>query len=234
EYLAAISKNPNICTPSQSSGSGMASTEQDEHQLVSEQKANHQVFEAFCNVIREATDMVISGKVFSFMGSPDAGCLDLAKVFPEGYDFGEHESLVNIAPIPGNVSALIEAGFFSFGHFENLFYGCIGGMVRKEPELFAQIRKEINSKSTEDLTIAGATSHHAIRQASLMEVYTSVTNMWMARMARYQDTQLRKAKKKQMEKEQRNLDRRFRNSKCQIPRLMDELSMAIINERPAS
>jgi len=91
EYLAAISKNPNICTsaatPSQSSGSGMASTEQDEeedmgdnhrivtttlrqivrgehsladieNQLVSEQKDNHQVFEAFCNVIREATDMV--------------------------------------------------------------------------------------------------------------------------------------------------------------------------------
>ena len=29
-----------------------------EHQLVSEQKTNHQVFEAFCNVIREATDMV--------------------------------------------------------------------------------------------------------------------------------------------------------------------------------
>jgi len=122
--------------------------------------------------------------------------------------------------------------------------------------LFAQIRKEINSKSTEPLTIAGATSHHAIRQASLKEVYTSVTNMWMgdiysrslrnvirillrihlapARMARYQDTRLRKAKKKQMEKEQRNLDRRFRNSKRQIPRLMDELAMAIINERPAS
>lgn len=29
-----------------------------EQQLVSEQKVNHQTFEAFCNVIREATDMV--------------------------------------------------------------------------------------------------------------------------------------------------------------------------------
>jgi len=29
-----------------------------EQRLISEQKVNHQVFEAFCNVIREATDMV--------------------------------------------------------------------------------------------------------------------------------------------------------------------------------
>jgi hypothetical protein len=122
--------------------------------------------------------------------------------------------------------------------------------------LFAQIRKDINSKKTEPLTIADATSHHAIRQASLKEVHTSVTNMWKgdiysrslrniirillrvhlapARMARHRDTRQRKAIEKQTEKDQRSLDRRFRNSKRQIPRLMDELAMAIINERPAS
>ena len=66
------------------------------------------------------------------MGNPDAECLDLAKVFPQNYDFREHKSLVNIAPIPRNVSALIKAGFFSFVHFENLFYGCVGNTVRKE------------------------------------------------------------------------------------------------------
>ena len=77
---------------------------------------------------------VILGKVFSLTGDTVAGSLDLAKVFPKGYDFGEHKSLINIAPIPGNVSALIEAGFFSFAHFENLFYGCIGNTVRKESE----------------------------------------------------------------------------------------------------
>jgi len=77
---------------------------------------------------------VISGKVFSLVGNPEAECLDLAKVFPQDYDFGEHKSLVNLAPIPKNVSALIEAGFFSFAHFENIFYGCIGNTVRKESE----------------------------------------------------------------------------------------------------
>jgi len=74
-------------TPLQNSGSRVASTKQDdgdidedyrivtttlqqivrgehsladiEQQLVSEQKVNHQVFEAFYNVIREVTDMVI-------------------------------------------------------------------------------------------------------------------------------------------------------------------------------
>ena len=55
-----------------------------------------------------------------------------------------------------------------------------------------------------------------------------------ARMARHRDTRQRRAMKKQTEKEQHNLDRRFRNSKCQIPRLMDELAMAIVNEWPAS
>jgi hypothetical protein len=122
--------------------------------------------------------------------------------------------------------------------------------------LFSQIRKEINLKKTEPLTIAGATGHHAIRQASLKEVYTSVMNMWKgdiysrslrniirillrlhlapARMARHRDTRQRRAMKKQTEKEQHSLDRRFRNSKHQIPRLMDELAMAIVNERPAS
>ena len=66
------------------------------------------------------------------MGNPDTECLDLVKAFPQGYDFREHNSLVNIALILRNASTLIEAGFFSFGHFENLFYGCIGGTVRKE------------------------------------------------------------------------------------------------------
>ena len=83
--------------------------------------------------------------------------------------------------------------------------------------LFAQIRKEINSKKAEPLTIADATSHHAIRQASLKEAYTSATNLWNgdiynrslrnvirillrihlapARMARYQNTRQRKPRK---------------------------------------
>src|SRR5438874_6539143 len=92
--------------------------------------------------------------------------------------------------------------------------------------LFSQIRKEINSKKTEPLMITGATSHHAIRQASLKEVYTSVTNMWMgdiynrslrnvhlvpARMARNQDARRWKVKEMQTEKEQRGLDRRFKS-----------------------
>jgi len=68
------------------------------------------------------------------MGNPDTEHLDLAEAFPQDYDFGEHNSLINIALIPKNVSSLIKAGFFSFGHFENLFYGCIGDTVRKESE----------------------------------------------------------------------------------------------------
>jgi len=68
------------------------------------------------------------------MGNPDAGYLNLAEIFPQGYDFRGHSSLVKVAPIPENVSTLIEAGFFSFVHFENMFYGCVGNKVRKEPE----------------------------------------------------------------------------------------------------
>jgi len=58
----------------------------------------------------------------------------LANAFPKDYEFGEHASSVSIAPIPENASTLIEAGFFSFSHFENLYYGCIGGKTRKESE----------------------------------------------------------------------------------------------------
>jgi hypothetical protein len=58
----------------------------------------------------------------------------LANAFPEDYNFGEYASLVNIAPIPENASDFIEAGVFSFSHFENLFYGCIGGNIHKESE----------------------------------------------------------------------------------------------------
>ena len=68
------------------------------------------------------------------MGNPDAEYLDLAEIFPQGYDFGEQESLVKVAPIPANVKALIKAGFFSFGHFENMFYGCVGNKTRKGKE----------------------------------------------------------------------------------------------------
>jgi hypothetical protein len=78
------------------------------------------------------TYQVISGKVFSFLGNPDVERLDLTNVFPQEYNFGEYKSIVNIASICENVSALIDAGFFSFSHFENLFYGCIGKTVRKE------------------------------------------------------------------------------------------------------
>ena len=68
------------------------------------------------------------------MGNPDAEHLNLAEIFPKGYDFGDHTSLVKVAPIPGNVSDLIKAGFFSFLHFQNLFYGCVGSTVEKESE----------------------------------------------------------------------------------------------------
>ena len=86
----------------------------------------------YCFINFYQTYQVVSGKVFSFMGNQDVECLDLTNIFPQEYDFGEHKSIINIAPIPGNVSALIDAGFFSFSHFENLFYGCIGETVRKE------------------------------------------------------------------------------------------------------
>ena len=128
-----------------------------EQQLVDEQRVNHETFAAFSNVIQEATDLVrlvslenimlfffillllltfyqnqiVSGKAY---GNLNAEYLDLAEVFPQGYDFRENKSSVSIAPIPENVSTFIEAGFFSFVHFEKLFYGCIGNTVRKEPE----------------------------------------------------------------------------------------------------
>ena len=76
-------------------------------------------------------NQIVSEKAY---GNLNAEYLDLAKVFPQGYDFREHKSLVSIAPIPENVSTFIEAGFFSFVHFENLFYGCVGNTVRKESE----------------------------------------------------------------------------------------------------
>jgi hypothetical protein len=66
------------------------------------------------------------------MNNPDVRCLDLTEVFPQDYNFREHMSKVIIAPIPENVSALIDTEFFSFSHFENLFYGCVGNIVRKE------------------------------------------------------------------------------------------------------
>jgi hypothetical protein len=66
------------------------------------------------------------------MGNPDAGRLDLTDIFPQDYDFGDHSPLINIAPIPENVSTLIDAGFFSLGHFQNLFRGCVGDSVRQE------------------------------------------------------------------------------------------------------
>jgi len=68
------------------------------------------------------------------VGNPNVKCLDLAEIFPQGYNFGEHKSKVNISSIPENVSTLSEAGFFSFVHFENMFYGCVGNNVRKESE----------------------------------------------------------------------------------------------------
>ena len=68
------------------------------------------------------------------MGNSNVKYLDLAEIFPQGYNFGEHKSKVNIASIPENVLTLIEAGFFSFVHFENMFYGCVKNNVRKESE----------------------------------------------------------------------------------------------------
>ena len=101
------------------------------------------------------------------------------------------------------------------------------------------------------MTIAEATSHHAIRQASLKEAYTSTTNMWkgdiyskslcnvirillrmhlaLARMERYQQIKQQKAMKMQSKREKQSLDKQYRNSKYH---LMNELGMAIINNRP--
>jgi len=58
----------------------------------------------------------------------------LANAFPKDYEFGKHASSVSIAPIPEIASSLIKTDFFSFSHFENLYYGCIGGKIRKESE----------------------------------------------------------------------------------------------------
>jgi hypothetical protein len=66
------------------------------------------------------------------MDNPSAELLDLTEIFPQDYAFGEHSSLLGIASIPKNVPDLIESGFFSFVHFENLFYGCVGRSVEKE------------------------------------------------------------------------------------------------------
>ena len=124
--------------------------------------------------------------------------------------------------------------------------------------LFAQIRKEINSRLSpvdgESSRIVDATSHHAILQASLKEAYTSTTNMWKGdiyskslrtvirillrihlapiKMARNREIRQRKAKAKQMKQERGNLNKRHRNQKHQTSRLMNELGMAVINNRP--
>jgi len=58
----------------------------------------------------------------------------LTTIFPTGYDFKGQESSVIIAPIPPNVSTLIEDNIFTFVHFENMFYGCIGDNIHKESE----------------------------------------------------------------------------------------------------
>ncbi|CAG8529334.1 10979_t:CDS:2, partial [Ambispora leptoticha] len=123
--------------------------------------------------------------------------------------------------------------------------------------IFAQIRKEINSRLSaggESSTIADATSHHAIRQASLKEAYTSTTNMWKGdiyskslrnvirillrihlapiKMARNREIRQWKARAKQMKRKQGNPSKRRRNQKHQTSRLMNELGMAVINNRP--
>ena len=124
--------------------------------------------------------------------------------------------------------------------------------------LFAKTRTEINSRLLQDnmltgekpLAIVGATSNHSIRQASLKEAYTSTTNMWKGdiyskslrnvirillrihlapiRMARYKKIKQRKAREMQIKREQKNLNKR-RNRTL---RLMNELGMAVINNRP--
>jgi hypothetical protein len=89
------------------------------------------VFFIFILLLTFYQNQIVSGKAY---GDLNAQPLDLAEVFPQGYDFREHKTLVSIASIPTNVSTFIEAGFFSFMHFENLFYGCVGNTVRKESE----------------------------------------------------------------------------------------------------
>jgi hypothetical protein len=59
------------------------------------------------------------------------------------------------------------------------YYNCYGFVILISIyifRLFAQIRKEINSKKVVPLTITNAMSNHAIRQASLKEIYTSTIN----------------------------------------------------------
>src|SRR3954451_24302142 len=50
-------------------------------------------------------------------------------------------------------------------------------------------------------------------------------------MTRYKEIKQRKAKAKQMKQEQGNLNKRQRNQKRQTLRLMNELGMAVINDR---
>src|SRR3954447_23308101 len=110
------------------------------------------------------------------------------------------------------------------GYIQQLLWVCAITFIFIFSRFFAQIRNEINSKKEVPSTIAGATSHHAIRQASLKEVYTSITNMWKGdiyskslrnvirvllrihlapiRMTRYKKIKQRKAKAKQMKQEQ--------------------------------
>ncbi len=128
-----------------------------EQQLVSKQKVNHQIFESFCSIIQKIINMinfvllqnivifcyyinfyqtyqVILEKVFSFLDNPDVECLDLTNIFLQEYDFGEHKFIINIASIPKNMSVLIDAEFFFFIHFKNLFYSCIENTVQNESE----------------------------------------------------------------------------------------------------
>jgi len=63
------------------------------------------------------------------MNNSDVRCLDLTEVFSQNYNFEEYMLKVNITPIPENVSALIDARFFFFSHFKNLFYDCIGNIM---------------------------------------------------------------------------------------------------------
>ena len=71
--------------------------------------------------------------VISLVGSLDARCLE---VLPQYHDFRKHNQ-----PTPNleSVLALIEAEFFSFGYFENLFHGCTGNTARKESDLSREL-----------------------------------------------------------------------------------------------
>jgi len=89
----------------------------------------------FCYYINfYQTYQVILEKVFSFLDNPDVECLDLTNIFLQEYDFGEHKFIINIASIPKNMSVLIDAEFFFFIHFKNLFYSCIENTVQNESE----------------------------------------------------------------------------------------------------